>query len=271
MTTQPNQLLLDPVVHALREAGTVLRSRFDPHRRPPTTLEDVVQAIDANDAAVLEVLRPRLEALRPQAHWAEDELESGALPDGEWWVVDPAEGNINHVQGLTEWGVTATLIRDNQPVLTAAYLPLQEQLFTAVQGGGAFLNGTPLQVSDKRELQAAIVGTGQARPGEDPRDLYRLGLSVPAVMERALVVRVSVPATLPLLEVASGHLDAFWQFSGVRSGLVSGALLVQEAGGQVTDVLGQPWTVQSSTFVASTPGIHTALVDVLSPLEGAGA
>lgn len=171
-------------------------------------------------------MRPRLEQIRPEARWAEDELERGALPGGEWWVVDPAEGNINHVQGLTEWGLTATLVRDNQLVLTAAYLPLQDRLFTAVRGRGAHLNGERVEVSRKSELQAAIVATGQARPGEDPRDLRRLGLSVAGVLVRALVLRVTVPATLPLLDVAAGHLDGFWQFSAVRSGLVSGALLV---------------------------------------------
>lgn len=263
MTTRDDQSLLNPVVDALRAGGEVLRSRFDPKRRPPTTLNSVAAAIDANDEAVLMALRPQLEHLRPQARWAEDELESGPLPDGEWWVVDPAEGNINHVQGLAEWGLTATLVRDNQPVLTAAYLPLQDQLFTAVRGEGTRLNGEPVHVSEKSELRAAIVGTGQARPGEDPRDLYRLGLSVPAVLARALVLRVSVPATLPLLNVAAGQMDAFWQFSAVRSGLVSGGLLVQEAGGRVTDMLGQPWSVHSRTFVASAPGIHGELLDVL--------
>ncbi|WP_407572956.1 inositol monophosphatase family protein [Deinococcus altitudinis] len=271
MTTRDDQSLLDPVIDALRAGGQVLLSRFDPKRRPPTTLNLVVEAIDANDAAVLSALRPRLEELRPQARWVEDELESGPLPDGEWWVVDPAEGNINHVQGLAEWGLTATLVRDNQPVLTAAYLPLQDRLFTAVRGQGTHLNGERLHVSQKSELQAAIVGTGQARPGEEARDLHRLGLSVPAVLARALVLRVTVPATLPLLDVAAGHLDAFWQFSAVRSGLMSGALLVQEAGGRVTDMLGQPWSLQSQTFLASAPGIHGELLDVLAPMEGAGA
>lgn len=262
--------LVCDVARVLEAAGARLRERFAASA-PPTDLDGIAAAIDANDAASLEVLRAPLMALRPDAGWVEDEQEGGALPAGEWWIVDPAEGNINHVQGMPDWGVTATLIRDGDTVLTAVHLPMAGHTLTATRGEGAWLDGTPIRVSAKRELAAAIVGTGQARPGEDAETHAKLGRSVTAMLDRALVVQTFVPATLPLVKVACGEMDAFWQYSQVRSGLVAGALLVQEGGGIVTDTHGDPWTLTSGDFLASAPGIHPAAVHALSAPTTAGA
>ena len=257
--------LLPGVVAALEAAGHRLVQRYG--AQPTfTTGEDVVAAIRANDEASLAVLRPALQALRPQAGWAEDELERGALPAGEWWVSDPVEGNINHIHSLPDWGVTATLVRDNMPVLTAVHLPLTNETYTAIRGGGAYLNGEALHTSAKTTLNAAIAGTGQAAPGETAATYRRIGQSVTAMLQGALVLRVSVPATLQLIHVAAGRMDVFWQFSAVRSGLLAGALLVAEAGGLVTDIHGRPWSLHSVDFLAAARGVHAAATAQLSDI-----
>ncbi|WTJ79623.1 3'(2'),5'-bisphosphate nucleotidase CysQ [Kitasatospora sp. NBC_01539] len=247
-------------------AARSLRERFSTDTRPGD-LDAILADLAANDGTVLDILKAPLLAARPGSGWVEDELDGGALPPGEWWVVDPAEGNINHVHGIGEWAVTATLVRDNAPVLTVVHLPLTQDTYTALAGHGAHLNGTPLRPSAKTELGAALVGTGQARPGEDEETLRRIGASVTAMLLGALVVRVSVPATLQLIHVAAGRTDAFWQYSDVRSGLLSGALLVSEAGGTVTDTHGRPWSLASEDFLAAAPALHAASVAVLSALH----
>jgi myo-inositol-1(or 4)-monophosphatase len=261
-----NPELLTGVVATVQAAGARLLERYG---TTPTavTRDDVVTAIHANDDASLAILRPALQALRPQASWAEDELDGGPLPAGEWWVSDPVEGNVNHVHAMADWGVTATLVRDNTPVLTVVHLPLSNDTYTAVHGGGAILNGTPIRTSSKTELGAALVGTGQAAPGE-PADTHRkMGYSVTKMLGAALVVRVSVPATLQLIAVAAGRMDVFWQFSAVRSGLLAGALLVTEAGGLITDLHGQPWGLHSDSFLAAAPGVHAQAATQLSDIS----
>lgn len=258
--------LLEGVVAAVTAAGSRLLERFAASPRL-VTRDDVVAAIRSNDEAALEILRPPLLALRPTARWAEDELDSGGLPAGEWWVVDPVEGNVNHVHGSTDWGVTATLVRDNQPVLAAVYLPLTEDLYTAVRGAGAFGNGEPISVGVKQKLDATITGTGQASPREGDDTFRLIGESATAMLRRSLVLRVSVPATLQLIEVATGRMDVFWQFSAVRSGLLAGALLVREAGGVVSDVDGRPWGLDSTDFLATNQSLQAAALDVLSPIN----
>ncbi|MGI5447506.1 inositol monophosphatase family protein [Streptomyces sp. CA-243310] len=255
--------LLDETVSAVRVAGAALLERFGgvvSHQ----SREELMRALAANDDTALDILRPRLTSLRPEAGWVEDELDGGALPPGEWWVVDPAEGNVNHLHGLPDWAVTATLVRENQPVLTVVHLPLTGETYTALAGAGAHLDGRPLRVSPAADLGLGIVATSQARPDEDEAVVRRVGSSITAMLLDALVVRTSVPATLHLVNVAAGRIDTFWQFAGARADLLPGALLVTEAGGRITDIEGRPWTPQSETFLAATPGIHNQAAATLS-------
>lgn len=255
--------LLDRTAAAVREAGAALRERFG-EVVPYRTREELMSALAANDGTALDILRPRLTSLRPDAGWVEDELDGGALPSGEWWVVDPAEGNVNHLRALPEWAVTATLVRDNQPVLTVVHLPLTGETYTALAGAGAHLDGRPLHVSQAADLGLSVVATSQARPDEDEDVVRRVGSSITAMLIDALVVRVAVPATLHLVNVAAGLLDAFWQFAGARADLLPGALLVTEAGGRISDAEGRPWTPQSAGFLAAAPGVHAQAVATLA-------
>ncbi|MQY29574.1 inositol monophosphatase family protein [Nocardia aurantia] len=255
--------LLTQTEIAVRTAGSALRDRFGDvvtYR----TREELVRALAVNDDTVADLLRPRLHALRPGAGWVEEELDGGALPGGEWWVVDPAEGNVNHLHGLPEWAVTATLVRDNQPVLTVVHLPLTGDTYTALTGAGAHLDDRPLRVSATTDLRLGIVATSQARPDEDEKVVRRVGASITEMFLDALVVRVAVPATLHLANVAAGRIDAFWQFAGARADLLPGALLVTEAGGRISTTDGRPWTPDSDSFLATAPGVHAAAVTTLS-------
>ncbi|MFJ3667238.1 inositol monophosphatase family protein [Streptomyces sp. NPDC090106] len=261
--TASDAALLTETADAVRVAGSALRERFGEVVRHRSR-EDLMRALAANDDTALGILRPRLTGLRPEAGWVEDELVGGALPPGEWWVVDPAEGNVNHLHALPEWAVTATLVRDNQPVLTAVHLPMTGETCTALTGAGAHLDGRPLHVSPTADLGLAIVATSQARPDEDEQVVRRVGSSITAMLFGALVVRTSVPATLHLLNVAAGRIDAFWQYAGARADLLPGALLVTEAGGRISDAEGRPWTPQSVSFLATAPGVHAEAVATLS-------
>lgn len=257
--------LLALTTQAVHQTGQILLQRFNPDARP-ADFPSLLAMIDANDQAATLHLRRQLEAIRPQAHWLEDEKASGKLPDGEWWVTDPVEGNVNHIHGMGDWGVTATLVRDNEAVLTVVDEPLAHRVYTARRGGGAFLNGRAIHVSAKQDLRAAMVSTGQATPGEDAATHQRTGRSITAMLNQALLVKVAVPTTMQLIHVAAGRLDGFWQTGNVLSGLVGGALLVREAGGVVSDWNGAPWSPASANFAAGAAGVHAAMVQVLRPL-----
>lgn len=258
------QALLPEVISAVKAAGYTLLKRFSDAGATRHDLPTLISAIHANDTSVENALRTALLSSCPDSGWIDDEEAGGGLPPGDWWIADPVEGNVNHVHGGSVWGVTATLVRDGVPVLAAVYEPLRERLYTAIQGGGAWCNGEQLRVSDKRDLHAALVGTGQARPGEGTEVHKAISASVQTMLDAALLVRMAVPASFEIVEVASGRMDAFWQQTQVRSGLAAGVLLVIESGGVVTDMRGRPWHFGSQNILLAAPGVHAAAVASLS-------
>lgn len=135
-------------------------------------------------------------------------------------------------------------------------------MFTSTAGGGAFLNGTRLAVSEKTDLGVALASTGQATAVHSPALAERFGPSITAMMQSALHVRSSVPVGHQLTQVAAGRMDVHWQFENVRSH-IGPVLLVQEAGGIVADFDGGPWSLTSAGYVAAIPGVHPAALDVL--------
>jgi myo-inositol-1(or 4)-monophosphatase len=257
--------LLATVVEAVQAAGKVLLDRYASDTRP-VGREDIFAAGRRNEQASLAVLRPALAVARPKARWVDDDQEARQLPDGEWWTVDAVEGNVNHVHGLAEWCVSVTLIRDNTPVLAAVYQPVGDLTYTAAVGNGAHLNGQPLHTSRKTELAWAIATTSQAESGQ--KETYRLiGDSIAAMLYRVMLVRATVPSTFPLLMVAAGHADLFWEYAPVLPGVAAGALMIREAGGLVSDVEGRPWAPGSPSILAAAPGVHAAAIETLISME----
>jgi myo-inositol-1(or 4)-monophosphatase len=255
--------LLSPTAAAVRRAGALMRTRHATGSRP-SDLPELLANLRANDAAVVDTLRPALSEVLPSAGWMNDEHGSGPMPAGEWWLVDPVGGNVNAVHGMPDWNIGVSLVRDGRPVLAVLYTPVPDEMFTATVGGGAFLDGVRLQVSAKTSLDAALAGTGQARPGHDPELAERTGSALTAMLRSALCVQVSVPVTGQLARVAAGRTDLHWQFDNVRSH-VAGVLLVQEAGGLVTGLDGAPWEPATKSYLAAAPGVHAAALDLLAP------
>lgn len=258
-----DQALLAAVVASAKSAGARLMTVLSPDSRPADRAE-IFAAGRRVQAVSQGLLQAELSAARPSAQWVKDEQETVLLPPGEWWVVDDVEGAVNYVHGGSQWAVSVALVRDNVPVLAAVYQPVGDLTYTALRGGGAYLNGKPLKVSSKKDIADAIVATGQTEIGEDKTILRRIGDSVTALLERTLVVRMFVPSTFTILDVAAGQADAFWQYAPVLPGLAAGILMVREAGGAVNDLQGQPWRPGSPDVLVAAPGVHAAALQALS-------
>jgi myo-inositol-1(or 4)-monophosphatase len=255
--------LLPAVTAVAREAGARLLASYSPGARPAGR-DDMFAAGHRNEDTASQGLRAALSAVRPQARWVADDDETAPLPDdGEWWAVDAVEGNVNHVHGLPEWCVSITLLRASEPVLTVVHQPVGDHTWTAARGHGAFLDGRPLHASAKTELNAAITVTGQAEAAQ-AGTYRRLGDSIAAMLAEALMVKATVPSTFPMLLVASGQNDVFWQFAPVLPGVAAGLLLITEAGGVVTRLDGSPWRPGDPDILATAPALHKAAAAVLS-------
>ncbi|MEV6605876.1 inositol monophosphatase [Kutzneria sp. NPDC051319] len=250
------QLLTD-VTAAVRRAGDALLAEYGENARP-TDKNDMALAGRRLDATVTAILEPALSAIRPEARWVDSDQEMSVLAPGEWWAGDPIEGGVNYVHGMDQWSVTVALIRDNLPVLAVVYEPVRGRTWTAVRGGGAFVDRQPLTVSTKKDVDAAFVTTTQPRTKN-----RQFGDAMAALLDRALLVRSTVPSTFPQLDVAAGHVDVYWQYECDLIGVAAGVLLVTEAGGVVTNLRGEPWQPGDTDILAAAPGLHGEFLSIL--------
>ncbi|WP_051970413.1 inositol monophosphatase family protein [Kitasatospora azatica] len=257
--------ILTETTAAVREVGAWLVER---HRAEPVaarTRDEALAAFAAIDGPAAALLRERLTALRPQAGWVAEELDSAVPVDGEWWLCDATDGAVQYLLGQPHWAVTATLLRDGEAVLAVVHAPLLGFTYTAARGEGAWLNERLVSPST-RELAAAVVATSQPPTvGRDPAALRRAGSSLTAVLSGGvLAVRNLGPTALQVAQVGSGHLDAFWEFGLDGPNLLPGALIASEAGALVTDHSGAPWLPHASAgFLAAPRGQHAELVRLL--------
>ncbi|MEV4616100.1 inositol monophosphatase family protein [Kitasatospora sp. NPDC049258] len=256
--------IITGLVEAVREVGGRLAERQATEPVPAVTVADALAAFAAVDGPAAGLLRERLHALRPRAAWWEDELTDAVPGDGEWWVCDAIDGAVQYLSGLPHWAVTATLLRDGEPVLAVVHAPLQRVTYTAAAGAGARLNGRPI-APPARALAAAVAATGQPPLlARDAVALRRAGESLSAVVPHVLAVRNLGPTALQVAQVGSGHLGLFWEYGSDVTNLLPGALIAREAGAAVTDPRGLPWTPCSDGFVAAAPSLHRELLDVLA-------
>ena len=218
----------------------------------------------ANDLLALS-LRERLDVLRPGVAWAE-ELDTELTTTGEWWVVDPVDGAIQYLQNLPQWSVSATLVRDGKAVLTALHSATLDgpHTYTAALGGGAFLDGVPVTPSAKADLDLTLIATSQPPfPAKQPEAIAATARANAILLPAIGVLRNFGPTSWQVADVASGKIDAFWEYGRDAANLIGGALVAAEAGALVTDAEGAPWHVNSPSFVAAAPALHGKLIDLL--------
>lgn len=177
------------------------------------------------------------------------------------WVVDPLDGTTNFAHGLPYFAVSIALVKDGQTLLGVVHNPMSGELFTAEKGGGAFLNGKRLSVSSTESVQQGLLATGF------PYDIATTKLDNMQPFERVNKacqgVRSLGAAALDLCQVAAGRLDAFWERSLNPWDIAAGALIVQEAGGTVTDCSGEKFNPLGDQVCASNGRIHGELLPLI--------
>jgi myo-inositol-1(or 4)-monophosphatase len=218
----------DQLSGAVREAGALALKTFRGELK--SWIKGKSSPVSEADLAVDALLRQRLTAIR-DAGWLSEETEDdpARLEKTDVWVVDPIDGTRAYLEGLADWSVSVALVRAGRPLIAALYAPVTEELFLAVAGSGATLNGEPIGASGGDALAGAKFSGPQRR-------LERLAAVAPEI---AMMPRIPSLA-LRLARVATGALDG--SFAGPNShdwDLAAADLLVHEAGGMVTTLTGQ--------------------------------
>src|SRR4051794_34711580 len=199
---------------------------------------------------------------------AEEFGGDAAVPSGPCWVFDPLDGTTNFAHGLPIFCSTVALEIDGVAEVAAVYDPNRRELFTAERGGGARLNGRPLTVSSADHLLDAMLVTGF------PYDVHKrvdeiVGLFAEFVGVARAVRRLG-SAAIDLCYVAAGRMDGFWEADLKPWDIAGGALVVAEAGGQVTRLDGAPFTSRRGSVLATNARLHDPMLDVIRQHFGKG-
>ncbi|KGM34969.1 inositol monophosphatase [Inquilinus limosus MP06] len=246
------------MIRAAQKAGRGLVRDFGEVENLQVSRKGPADFVSAADLKAEETLRDELTRARPRFGWI---MEEGGVIEGEdkdrRWVVDPLDGTTNFLHGIPHFAISIALEQDGVPVAGVIFNPVTDELYWAEKGAGAFLNDRRLRVSSRKNLADSLIGTGMPFMGRGDSLAYQRELQM--IMPHVAGIRRMGAASLDLAYVAAGRFDGFWETGLNPWDIAAGIVLVQEAGGFVTDVDGKSPALNADTAVAGNVLIHKTL------------
>jgi myo-inositol-1(or 4)-monophosphatase len=242
---------LDAAIEIAQEAGKILREEFE--RTPDITYKGDVDLITQADKRSEQAIVERLQKYFPE-HAVAAEEGTGRNTDSEFrWHVDPLDGTTNFAHGYPCFSVSIALAQREALVAAVVYNPFYDELFAAARGAGATLNGKRIYVSKVDTLATGLLCTGFPvhKRLASPNIHYYYDFTL-----RSHGVRRDGSAALDLASVAAGRFDGFWEFGLKPWDTAAGVLLIEEAGGKVTDFAGHPYHLGGPMILATNGLIH---------------
>ena len=258
-TDERDSALLDIAVEAARSGAAVIRDATAGRGKlvwETKGRSDFVSEVDkASERAIAGVIRRGL----PEARVLGEELSPLELTTkGVVVIADPLDGTTNFLHGYPEYSVSVAIACDGVLCAGVVLNVARGEEFTASRGAGAFLDGSPIRVSTLREPARALIGTGFPFKNIEKLPTYLDQFSL--VMRGTAGIRRAGSAALDMSNVACGRFDAFWELVLAPWDVAAGILIVQEAGGVVTDLDGNPASLAAGSFVAGNPAMHAWLL-----------
>jgi len=229
--------LLNVMVAAARKAARGLRRDFGEVEKLQVSLKGPANFVSAADHRAEETLRAELARVRPGYGFLGEE---GGRQEGadktHCWIVDPLDGTTNFLHGIPHFAISIALEREGTIVAGVVYNPINEELFVAERGKGAFVNDHRLRVAARKRLSEAVIACGLPHFGRG--DLAQFRKEFAAVQEKVAGIRRFGAAALDLAWIAAGRLDAYWERNLSAWDIAAGLILVREAGGFAVDLDG---------------------------------
>jgi myo-inositol-1(or 4)-monophosphatase len=257
---------LNIAVRAARNAGNIIVRAMEHVDRLTITEKaenDFVTEVD--NAAEQEIIRTIRNAFPSHAILAEESGAQGNTEgdNGYQWIIDPLDGTTNYLHGFPQFAVSIALKNKQTIEQAVVYDPLRQELFTASRGRGAHLNDRRIRVTSRRGLEGALLGTGF--PFKQQQHLETYLNTFRSLFPMTAGIRRAGSAALDLAYVAAGRLDGFWELGLKPWDIAAGALLIEEAGGFISDFSGTQDFFETGNVVAANPKIQKAILDHIKP------
>jgi myo-inositol-1(or 4)-monophosphatase len=255
--------VLEEAITIAHDAGRIVARDFPRFALDHVGFKGAVNPVTETDMAAEELILERLQDAFPTHRILAEEAggDEWRDPGPPIWLIDPLDGTNNFAHGFPHVGVSLALIEERRPVLGVIHDPLRRETFVATAGGGAYLNGEPIQVTRVEHLADAFLATGfpyDRRTAPD-NNVQRLD----HFLRRSQGVRRAGAAVLDLAYVACGRLDGFWEIRLHPWDVAAGILIVREAGGRVTDFSNGPDCLSGQRILASNGHIHEQMLQVI--------
>ncbi|MBO7761469.1 MAG: inositol monophosphatase [Clostridia bacterium] len=252
----------DIITPLLLEAGRIIRTATLVETAGGVTEKgaDSANLVTYYDTAVQAYLIEHLRAAYPDAAFMAEEQENdpAVLAAERCFIIDPIDGTANFIHGYRRSAISLAMLERGEIVLAAVHDPYLDETFTAERGKGAYLNGTPIQVSERKPRNALCV-FGTAPYGKEKFGAATFRLAE-ALFRGTRDVRRSGSAALDLAHVAAGRCDLFFELALSPWDIAAGILLIREAGGIITDLNGAPLSLSAPTPVlAANPACYEFL------------
>ncbi len=246
---------VDAAIEIAREAGQILMA----HRGVAFELKGEHDLVTAADRASEQLIVKRLKERFPEHGIVAEEGGRAEMEAPLRWYVDPLDGTTNFAHDFPIWNVTLALAKGNEVIAGVVYDPLNRELFAAERGAGARLNGAPIRVSKAATLNESLVATGF------PSRRRHQNVNIHFYYQLAMVthgVRRAGAAAIDIAYTACGRLEAFWEFGLNPWDMAAGTLLVEEAGGRVSGMQGEPLDLYGRYVVVDNGLIHDELLQL---------
>lgn len=254
---------LATAVEAVVRAGDIQLSKFRSSVR--IDKKGAIDLVTEVDLEVERMFRALIAGRFPDHDVLAEELGGRDSGSRHRWVFDPLDGTTNYAHGLPIFCSSLALEIDGVAVAGAVFDPTRQELFTAERGVGAWLNGEPLSVTATSSVIEALLVTGFPYTVQQSPERYLAAFG--AFITRARAVRRLGSAAIDLCYVAAGRMDGFWEESLQPWDTLAGALIVEEAGGRVTGIDGEPWVAANGHILASNGVIHDEMLQIMEGLR----
>ena len=254
-------MLKSTLLKAATAAGMLIKERINGNFsiEKKSGPNDLVTEVDkASEALIMNIIQENF----PDHFILSEEVGEIKMDSSYKWIIDPIDGTVNFANGIPLCCVSIGVEKDGEMILGAVYNPMMDEFFFAEKGAGAFLNEKPIHVSDQTQVLHSCLVTGFPYTYLDmengPLDIFA------RLVRKGIPVRRLGSAAIDLCWVAAGRFDGYYEHKLNAWDSAAGFLLVEEAGGKVTDFKGAPYSPYQPQLVATNGLIHNELLRWIS-------